>query len=131
MRKLIVSTFMTLDGVIDNPMWTFRYWSDEIAQFQSADLFASDTLLQGRKVYEGFAEAWTSRSDAFADYLNAMPKFVASRTLETANWNASILKGDVAQAIDSVDFPRRRPGAGHCPGLFGHRFIICFQLVGR
>jgi dihydrofolate reductase len=69
MRKVIVSTYMTLDGVIENPMWTMPYWNDEIAQFQSQDLFASDALLLGRETYEGFKDAWSARSgsDPFAD----------------------------------------------------------------
>ena len=62
MRKIIVSTYMTLDGVIENPMWTMPYWSDDIAAFQTNDLFSSDALLLGRETYEGFAEAWSSRA---------------------------------------------------------------------
>ena len=75
MRKLINSTYITLDGVIENPMWTMPYWNDEIAQFQTEDLFASDALLLGRETYEGFKDAWTSRagSDAFADRINSLP----------------------------------------------------------
>ncbi len=109
MRKVIVSTYITLDGVIENPMWTFPYWSDEIAQFQSADLFASDALLLGRETYEGFKEAWPARAgtDAFADRINSLPKYVASRTLQTAEWNATVLRGDVPAAIAEL---KRQPG---------------------
>jgi len=104
MRNMIVSTYMTLDGVIDNPSWTMPFWSDEIAQFQTADLFASDALLLGRKTFEGFKEAWPARagSDAFADKINSMPKYVASRTLKTADWNATVLQGDVAAAVAAL-----------------------------
>ncbi|HEU4327513.1 MAG TPA: dihydrofolate reductase family protein [Roseiflexaceae bacterium] len=109
MRKVIVSTYITLDGVIENPMWTFPYWNDEIAQFQSADLFASDALLLGRETYEGFKEAWPARAgaDAFADRINSLPKYVASRTLQTAEWNATVLQGDVPAAIAEL---KQQPG---------------------
>jgi dihydrofolate reductase len=101
MRKVIVSTYMSLDGVIENPMWTFPYWGDDIAAFQSADLFASDALLLGRETYESFVEAWPSRAgtDEFADRINALPKYVASRTMESAEWNSTVLKGDVVEEI--------------------------------
>lgn len=109
MRKIIVSTYMTLDGVIDDPMWTFPYWGDDIAEYQYADLFAADALLLGRETYEAFAEAWQARTgaDAFADRINAMPKYVASRTLETATWNSTVLKGDVVAEIAKL---KAQPG---------------------
>lgn len=109
MRKMIVSTYMTLDGVIENPMWTFPYWNDEIARFQYDDLFASDTLLLGRATYEGFVAAWPQRAgtDAFADRINAMPKYVATRTLQAAEWNTTIIKGDVAEEVARL---KQQPG---------------------
>lgn len=109
MRKVIVSTYMALNGVIDDPMWTFPYWSDDIAEYQYTDLFAADALLLGRETYQAFAEAWTARagSDAFADRINAMPKYVASRTLETAVWNSTVLKGDVLEEIAKL---KAQPG---------------------
>ena len=104
MRKIIVSTYMSLDGVIDDPMWTMPYWSEEISQFQHDDLFASDALLLGRETYEGFAEAWTERqgTDDFADRMNALPKYVPTRTLNKATWNATLLKGDVVAQIQTL-----------------------------
>lgn len=111
MRKLIVSTYMTLDGVIENPMWTMPYWSDEIAKFQSEDLFSSDTLLLGRETYQGFAEAWAPRAgmDAFADRINSLPKYVPSTTLPAgpAEWNATILHGDIPGEIARL---KQQPG---------------------
>jgi dihydrofolate reductase len=60
MRKLIVTEFMTLDGVIESPhLWSFPYWNDEIAKFKHAETFTSDALLLGRVTYEGFAAAWS------------------------------------------------------------------------
>jgi len=110
MRKMIVSTYVSLDGVIDNPMWTAPYWGDDIAKFQLDDLLASDALLLGRESYVGFAEAWPGRTDeaGFADYINSMAKFVASTTLKTVEWtNSSLIKGDVAQAIAKM---KQQPG---------------------
>jgi dihydrofolate reductase len=109
MRKIIASCYMTLDGVIENPMWTFPYWGDDIAQFQTNDLFASDALLLGRKTYEGFAEAWPARkgADAFADRINDLPKYIASRTLQSAEWNSTVLQGDVPNAIAKL---KQQPG---------------------
>ncbi len=101
MRRLIVSTFMSLDGVIDDPVWTFPYWADDIAAFQYADLFAADALLLGRETYVGFKDAWPRRAgaDEFADRINNMPKYVASRTLQTVEWNSSLIQGDVVEKI--------------------------------
>jgi dihydrofolate reductase len=101
MGKVVVSTYMALDGVIENPMWTFPYWGDDIAAFQTTDLFGSDALLLGRETYEAFAGAWPPRAgaDEFADRINAMPKYVASRTMDSAEWNSTVIQGDVAEEI--------------------------------
>jgi dihydrofolate reductase len=104
MRKIIVSTYMTLNGVIDNPVWTFPYWGDDIADFQTADLFASDALLLGRETYEGFKSAWPARAgaDAFADRINSLPKYVVSRTLESAEWNSTVLGEDIVAELTAL-----------------------------
>jgi len=101
MRKLVESTFVSLDGRISNPQeWSPPYWDDEHGAYASKLLFAADALLLGRATYEGFVQAWPSRSgDPFSDQINSMPKYVASRTLTEATWNASILEGDVAEAV--------------------------------
>lgn len=61
MRKVVVSEFLSLDGVMEEPKWTFPYWNDEIARFKHDELFGSEALLLGRVTYEGFAAAWPSR----------------------------------------------------------------------
>ena len=101
MRKLVESTFVTLDGVIENPHhWSPPYWDDEHMAYASKLLFASDALLLGRATYEGFAQAWPTRSgDEYTDRINAMPKYVASRTLTEATWNATIIGDDVAGRV--------------------------------
>lgn len=108
MRKLVESTFMTLDGVISSPQeWSPPYWDEEHGQYAGDLLFASDALLLGRKTYEGFVEAWPSRTGDFSDRINSLPKYVASRTLNEATWNATIIKGDVAEAVAKL---KEQPG---------------------
>jgi len=106
MRKLISSTMMSVDGVEENPQnWSFDYWNDEIQKYAYDQLFASDALFMGRVTYEGFAEAWSSRAgaDAFADRMNALPKYVTSRTAkEPLTWNASLVKGDIGEAFTKI-----------------------------
>ncbi len=110
MRKLVESTFVTLDGAIDNPQnWGSPYWDDEHNDYARKLLWEADALLLGRKTYEGFAEAWPQRAgaDDYADRINAMPKHVASRTLEDTTWNATVLDGDPAEAVASL---KEQPG---------------------
>jgi dihydrofolate reductase len=100
MRKLVESTFVTLDGVIESPQnWSPPYWDDEHASYAQGLLSAADALLLGRKTYEGFVQAWPSRTGEYADRINALPKHVASRTLQEATWNATVIEGDVSEEI--------------------------------
>lgn len=109
MRKLVESTFVTLDGVISAPQeWSPPYWDDEHASYARKLLFAADALLLGRVTYEGFVQAWPSRTgDDYSDRINSLPKYVASNTLEKATWNATILEGDVAEAVAKL---KQEPG---------------------
>jgi dihydrofolate reductase len=108
MRKLIESTFMTLDGVIESPQeWSPPYWDDEHASYASTLLFSADALLLGRATYEGFVQAWPSRAGDYADRINGLPKYVASRTLEDATWNATIIRGELSEAVAEL---KRQPG---------------------
>lgn len=104
MSKLTVAMYLTLDGVMENPAWTSPYFNEEVGQLQQELLFASDALLLGRVTYQGFAAAWPSMQDedGFADRMNRLPKYVASTTLETAEWNATLLRGDVVQAVANL-----------------------------
>jgi dihydrofolate reductase len=105
MRKLVVTEFISLDGVIENPMWTMPYWGDDIAAFKGEETSASDALLLGRVTYEGFAAAWPERSgeDSGADYFNGVRKFVVSSTLKQADWNNSvILTGDLTAEVNAL-----------------------------
>jgi dihydrofolate reductase len=114
MRKLIVSEFVTLDGVMEDPSgseqskyggWSFQFFDEEYAKYKSVELFASDALLLGRVTYQVFAAAWPSRTDkeGFADRMNSLPKFVVSTTLESLEWNNSrLIKGNVVEEISKL-----------------------------
>lgn len=94
MRKIIVTEFVTLDGVIEAPQeWSFPYWDDGIAKFKQDEVMDADALLLGRITYKGFADAWPERTDetGFADKMNSMKKYVVSTTLGKPEWNNSVL----------------------------------------
>ena len=110
MGKIVVTEFVSLDGVIEDPGGAedFKYggWSFEISRgdegdkFKLDEAFASEALLLGRVTYEGFAAAWPSREGEFADKFNTMPKYVVSSTLVEPEWNNSIvLNGDLAADV--------------------------------
>lgn len=105
MGKLVISEFMTLDGVMADPhLWQFPYWSDEQARYKSAELEATGALLLGRATYELFAGAWPQRKgDPFADRFNALPKHVVSATLTNPTWeNSSVVNGDLSRACGQL-----------------------------
>jgi len=114
MRKIVVSEFVSLDGVMEDPggsekskhgAWTFQYWNDEIGKFKLEELFASDALLLGRVTYQGFAAAWPSRTDeqGFAQWMNSIPKYVVSTTLRQLDWNNSrLIKGNLPDEISKL-----------------------------
>jgi len=111
MRKVIVSEYVTLDGVMEEPgTWSFQFWNDEAAKFKFDELFASDALLLGRVTYQGFAKAWPSMTDeqGFADRMNSLPKFVVSSTREAADWNnTTVISGDVPEEVAKL---KQQPG---------------------
>jgi len=101
MRRVIVSTAMTADGVMSVEDWFVA----EGAHDQAArDRFAeADAILLGRRNYEGLAGYWQTEEGPWADWINPMPKYVASRTLvEPLEWNASLLAGDVGEAVRTL-----------------------------
>ena len=113
MGKIVVTEFISLDGVIEDPGGSedFRYggWSfefergDEGDRFKLDETMGSEALLLGRVTYEGFAEAWPSRTGDFADKFNNMPKYVVSSTLRDPEWNnTTVLSGDVVDEVSKV-----------------------------
>ncbi len=110
MGRIVVTEFMSLDGVIEAPGGgeSFKHggWSFEISRGDEGDKFkldetlSAEALLLGRVTYEGFAAAWPSRDGEFADKFNSMPKYVVSSTLQDPEWNNStVLNGDVAEEV--------------------------------
>ena len=110
MGRIVVTEFVSLDGVMEDPGGAedFKHggWSLEISRGDEGDKFkldetmASDALLLGRVTYEGFAKAWPSRDGEFADRFNSMPKYVVSSTLKDPEWNnTTVLEGDLADEV--------------------------------
>jgi dihydrofolate reductase len=110
MGRIVVTEFVSMDGVMEDPggSESFRHggWSFEVSRGDEGDKFkldetmASDALLLGRATYEGFAEAWPTRDGEFADRFNSMPKYVVSSTLENPEWtNSTVLEGDLGEAV--------------------------------
>ena len=117
MRKLIVGTFVTLDGVMQGPGgpeedrdggfehggWSVKYWDEMMGKLIVEQTLQGDALLLGRRTYEIFAAHWprvTDPNDPVASKLNGMHKYVASRTLRKVDWhNSTLLRGDAATAV--------------------------------
>jgi dihydrofolate reductase len=104
MRKIVHAVYVSLDGVIDEPMWTGPFFNDELGALQRQQLFASDALLLGRVTYEAFAHVWPTMTDddGFAERMNTMPKYVASRTLEEPTWAATFLRDDAVAEVERL-----------------------------
>lgn len=103
MRKIVVSMFITLDGVMEAPnQWSFQFGSKEQQNYKFDELFACDTLLLGRVTYQGFAAAWPNMPGT-GDYgvrMNSIPKYVVSTTLQEAEWsNSKIIKNNVSEEL--------------------------------
>ena len=116
MRRIVVSEFVTLDGVMEDPGgaegfdrggWAFQFErGPDGDKFKLDEVLEADALLLGRKTYEGFAKAWPTVTDevGFAEKMNSMPKYVVSSTLESADWNNStVINGDVAEEVAKLD----------------------------
>ncbi|MEU0566921.1 dihydrofolate reductase family protein [Nonomuraea sp. NPDC005983] len=112
MRKIVAGLFISLDGVVESPeKWHFPYFNDEMGQSVGALIQSSDVMLLGRQTYLEFAAHWPNQdpaTDPLVDVMNNKPKYVATTTLETADWqNTTLLKGDLADELDTL---KRQPG---------------------
>jgi dihydrofolate reductase len=110
MSKLIVSEFVSLNGVIEAPGgepthphsgWTFEsIYGDDHYAYKQTEIEEAESLLLGRLTYEGFSAAWPERDDPFADKINSMPKYVVSSTLTAPEWeNTTVLSGDPIESV--------------------------------
>jgi dihydrofolate reductase len=114
MRKIVVTEFVSLDGVIEDPGgaedfkhggWTFRFQDPEGMKYKLDETFSHGSLLLGRATYDGFAAAWPGRTDdvGFADKFNSMHKYVVSTTLTDPSWGpVTVIADDVAARIAAL-----------------------------
>lgn len=115
MGKVVVSEFITLDGVIEDPGgaegtefggWSFRFPAEEGQKFKSEELMASDVQLMGRITYEEFAQAWPAMEETAGEFgvkMNAMPKVVVSTTLTDPTWkNTTVAEGDLPSTVAAL-----------------------------
>ena len=114
MRRLVVSEFLSLDGVMEDPGgsegsrhggWSFQFSDPEGMKYKLEETLDHGALLLGRVTYEGFAEAWPNMTDdvGFAEKMNGMPKYVVSQTLASADWNNStVLRGDIGDEVTAL-----------------------------
>jgi dihydrofolate reductase len=115
MGKIVVSTNVTLDGVVQDPDgaegfrhggWFGRFGGKDLEQWQKVSLdeaLGAEALLLGRRSDEWFATRWTSRSGEWADRLNSLPKYVVSATLDAPRWgNSTVLRGDVVREVSKL-----------------------------
>ena len=113
MGRIVVTEFISLDGVIEDPGgaedfkhggWSFEFSrGDEGDKFKLDETMDSEALLLGRVTYEGFADAWPSREGEFADKFNNMPKYVVSSTLSDPEWtNSTVIDGDLAEGVARI-----------------------------
>jgi dihydrofolate reductase len=115
MGRIVATEFVSLDGVVEAPGggekfehagWTFEFdRGEEGNQFKLGELADAEAQLLGRRTYEGFAAAWPGRTDeaGFADRMNSMPKYVVSKTLQSADWeNSTILNGDFVEDMTKL-----------------------------
>lgn len=112
MRRLMISQFITLDGVIEAPGgepghphsgWVIPFAGAGLEPYKDREIHEASAMLLGRVQYQEFAEAWMPRTGAMAERLAALPKYVATSTLtDPLTWNARILDGDVTTAITAL-----------------------------
>jgi len=150
MRRIVVTEFVTLDGVMEDPGgvenfsrggWAFQF--DRGAdgdQYKVDELMAADALLLGRRTFEGFAAAWPGQTGDFADKINAVKKIVVSSTLEDPAWSpTTVIRGDVARELGAMkDGPGGDilvAGSGHlvrtllADGLVDELRLMVFPIV--
>ncbi|HEX5508857.1 MAG TPA: dihydrofolate reductase family protein [Pseudolabrys sp.] len=110
MRKLMVSSFVSLDGVIEAPMtWMGPYFDDECVEYAYNKLADIEFFLMGRLTYEMFSARWPNvMGNKYIERINGLKKLVVSRTLKDVTWNASLIAGDAAAELADI---KSQPGA--------------------
>jgi dihydrofolate reductase len=146
MRRIVVTEFISLDGVVEDPGgaegykhggWTFKFDDPEGSKYKLEETLGHDALLLGRVTYEGFAAAWPSITDeaGFADKMNTMKKYVVSSTLTDPSWtNTEVLGPDLKAEVERI---KAEPGgdilvAGSArlvQGLLAHDLVDELRLM--
>lgn len=129
MRRLFVTEFVTLDGVMEAPggepshpftNWVTDYADPEMMAWKEQETMASDLLLLGRVTYESFAGAWPSYEGEMAEKMNSMPKVVVSNTLTDPEWtNTTVLSGDLASGVQAL----KESGGGDIQVAGSHQLV--------
>jgi dihydrofolate reductase len=137
-RTLIVTEFISLDGVVESPGgaetshphggWTMPYGRPESYAFKLKETMDAESMLLGRITYEGFVAAWPTMSDVFADKMNSMPKHVVTNTLTELEWNATPLSGDIVAAVNELKSGDGGPILVHGSATLV-RFLLAEHLV--
>lgn len=121
MRKLTAGLFISLDGVVEQPdQWSMEYFDEGVMEGIESQTSQQDAMLMGRGTYEMWADYWpTSDDEPFATYINNIPKYVVSTTLDTLKWqNSILLKGDLVEEVTRLkQQPGRNIGIGASPTL--------------
>jgi dihydrofolate reductase len=112
MRKIINSTYVSLNGVIENPhLWTFDYFDEEAQGYARELLFSCDALIAGRATYEGFAASWPAMEEQTGDFgvrMNTIAKYAVSTTLQKGEWNNTTIISE--NVVDEVRRIKEQPG---------------------
>jgi dihydrofolate reductase len=134
MREVIVTEFVSLDGVMEAPGgepgyahsgWVGPHFTPELGAYKEAEQLSADVLALGRRTYESFYGAWPERDGAMAEKINTMRKLVASSTLEHSDWHdTSVISGDVAAQIAAV---KAEDGARSSSRAAARSCICCLQ----
>lgn len=129
MSKVILSTSMTVDALVDVGDWFVPEGGHDAAAFEVFE--QSEAMLLGRKTYEGLAGQWATAEGPWAEQINPMPKYVASRTLkEPLEWNAKLIEGDAADGVrklkETLDGDLFMSGCGELA-----RYLAANELIDR
>jgi dihydrofolate reductase len=126
--KIVVTSFMSVDGVMESPeKWSIPYWNSEIEAFKDEEMRETGALLLGRKTYDVFAESWPSRTGEYADCLNGSKKYVVSRRLEQAQWGDADIIGRNGTLREELDRAKKQ----HPAGLLVHGSHSLVQTLAK
>lgn len=131
MRKVVAGLYISLDGVVESPnKWQFDHFDDEIMSKMGSQLEAEDAVLLGRVTYQEWAAYWPDSTDEpFASFINNIPKYIVSNTLDEVDWsNSRLIKGSLEEEINRLKAqPGKNIGVAGSPTLV--RSLLSNDLV--